>query len=473
VAQHPLTANARSITNWDFTSATVPVGQVAAPVLNSRTVALTQVKGRFPVSSPFYVTLNTAQSVQHAVVQGYAPGTRGTGTLSLALPATLPVGARVEMAGALGTVPYIDYDNNGVKDTLAERVDFRLSHSASPGGVRANGGLLWFGDVRASNLRDHGTADAVSAAAGIIRASGVMQIVAGPPAPEPASTPQVLLSGQYSDNQRTQTVRDATLASSSADSAFPGNGTGWGNMTAAQKAQLVDDGWNRLAGNDTAERQVRHFVPPDITGGSSGVSLYRQKSKYSKAPDYSASASAALHGYGEGIYINNPQDRERVGTGVNTYREMTPLELRNMWFSSVAGSASTGTEYYRLSQPSRASATNKSLEQQHLRGWVGPDEFRARGALVEINDNNTVTITLDSRDDSPAYNTGTAAHKAWRTPEGTLLGHATAGGVYVKTFAWPANGVIFAEGNLRVRGTATHPPRSLTIVSTNATVISL
>jgi hypothetical protein len=32
---------------------------------------------------------------------------------------------------------------------------------------------------------------------------------------------------------------------------------------------------------------------------------------------------------------------------------------------------------------------------------------------------------------------------------------------------WPANGIVFAEGNLRVRGTATNPPRSLTVVSMN------
>jgi hypothetical protein len=93
--------------------------------------------------------------------------------------------------------------------------------------------------------------------------------------------------------------------------------------------------------------------------------------------------------------------------------------------------------------------------------------FRPRGALVEINADNTLTITLDSRDDSAAYNLGAAAHKGWRDARGHLLGHATAGGVYTQTFAWPQNGVVFAEGNLRVRGQANDPPHSLTFVSMN------
>lgn len=305
------------------------------------------------------------------------------------------------------------------------------------------------------------------ASIGAVRASGVMQIVAGPPAPEPPSTPSVKIGGQYFDGRTTQTINEAPLTNSSADRAFPGSEGPWASMTASQKAQLVDDGWNRLAGNVTGDRQVQPFTPPDLTRGIDGVSRYRQKTKFSPPGNPADGAAASLYGYGEGLYINNPQDRERVGTGANTYRDMTPVELRNLWLSHEAGSSTRGTEYHRLSQPSSTSATNKSLEQQHLRGWIGPDEFRARGALLEINNDNTLTVSLDPRDEGPAFNRGPAPHKGWRNPDGTLMGHPTSGGVYQRTVPWPTNGIVFAEGNLRVRGTAINPPRSLTVVAMN------
>jgi hypothetical protein len=484
-AQQPLTANMRSVTNWDFVTATVPSGKVASQVTNSKTVPLTQVSGRFPLNTHFYITLNTAQAVQFAVVQSYVSSGVAKGVLTLAVPLSIPAGARVEMAGALGSPPYINYDNsvnaanNPTIDTTNERVDLNLSSAATPGSVRVNGGLLWFGEVRAANLRSRESVEApltsgpisafgaAPASTGAVRASGVMQIVAGPTAPEPPSAPLVKISGRYFDGRTAQTVNEALLANSSADRAFPGNGGAWGQMTASQKAQLVDDGWNRLAGSVTGERQVQSFTPPDITRGANGLSRYRQKTKFSKPTNPTDGPAASLYGYGEGLYINNPQDRERIGTGANSYRDMTPIELRNLWFSHEAGSSTRGTEYHRLSQPSSASASNKSLEQQHLRGWIGPDEFRARGALLEINSDNTITISLDPRDEGPVYNKGPAPHKGWRNPDGTLMGHSTAGGVYQRTVPWPANGIVFAEGNLRVRGTATNPPRSLTVVAMN------
>jgi hypothetical protein len=92
--------------------------------------------------------------------------------------------------------------------------------------VRVNGGLLWFGEVRAANLRSResveatstsglGSAFGVAASSGALRASGVMQIVAGPPSPEPPSAPLVKISGQYFDGRAAQNVNDALLASSS------------------------------------------------------------------------------------------------------------------------------------------------------------------------------------------------------------------------------------------------------------------
>jgi hypothetical protein len=231
---------------------------------------------------------------------------------------------------------------------------------------------------------------------------------------------------------------------------------------------LVDDGWNRLTGIVTGMRQVQPFTPPDITSGIDGVSRYRQKTKFSRPVTPADGAAASLYGYGAKASISTiRKTREPHRPGANSYRYMTPIELRNLWFSHEAGSSTAQHRVLSLVTASSASATNKSLEQQHLRGWIGPDEFRARGALLEINSDNTLTISLDPRDEGPVYNKGPAPHKGWRNPDGTLMGHSTAGGVYQRTVPWPANGIVFAEGNLRVRGTATNPPRSLTVVAMN------
>jgi hypothetical protein len=53
--------------------------------------------------------------------------------------------------------------------------------------------------------------------------------------------------------------------------------------------------------------------------------------------------------------------------------------------------------------------------------------------LLEINSDNTLTISLDSRDEDLIYNKGPASHKGWRNPDGTLMGQATAGSVHQRT----------------------------------------
>ncbi|HVF84774.1 MAG TPA: hypothetical protein VM821_02245, partial [Abditibacteriaceae bacterium] len=455
---NPLVGALRTVSNWDFANQTVPSAQIAA--VSGTALTLGKGRGNFPVGGNVYVLIGDPLSnrgLRGAVVESFNSSTRILKLAATVAPAP-QIGERVEMAAALGAPPFLDFNNNGAFETARENISFDFGSAnggTSSGGVRANGGLLWFGDVRALQLRAAQNASS-SAGAATIRASGGVQFMPAPSAP--TAIPAVTVAGEYSNNGSTRTLSNAPLVPSN-NANFPG---AWAGMNANDKAQLVDDGWNRIADVPSSARQVNHFMPPNIAAGGA-QNRYRQLSQYSKPLSSGDPSSAALHGYGEGIYLNNSRDRERIGTG-SGLREMTQDELRRMWTSHVSSSSLT---YLRLGTPSSRTVANRSLEEQHLRGWIGPDEFRARGALVEVNADSTISITLDSRDDTATYNLGAAAHKGWRDARGNLLGHATSGGVYRQTFAWPRNGVIFAEGNIRIRGQATNPPHSLSVVSMN------
>ncbi|HEX8234526.1 MAG TPA: hypothetical protein VF600_01075 [Abditibacteriaceae bacterium] len=496
VAHNPLFAAMRSVTNWDFGQKAVPVAQVAAsPPPTSTQFSLEAPPGAsllsatnpvFPLtltSGPFYILIGDPKSgrVRGAVVESYAFDTsvtppRNVMKLSLALGAAPAAGERVEMAGALGAPSFLDYDGSGGPfDAAKERIDFWLSAdtstSASAGGVRVNGSLLWYGDVKAAGLRSPQSAtygqSATDTVPGAIKASGLMQIMQE--TTTPASTPQVAITGQYFNGRSNQnTPANTTLDSSSAERTFPGN---WSGMTAGEKAQLVDDGWNRLQGEETAQtRNVQPFTPPDITSDQQGLSRYRNLSKYSQPAKSSDGPSAALHGYGQGIYLDNTTDRERVYDGTKNFlREMNQAELRQLWL------AASGPDFSRGGSAQAITSPTASLEQQHLRGWVGSDEFRARGALVELN-GNTLSITREMRDDNTATDTtrsqGPVPSKGWKDAGGKLLGDSSVagpslGGVYRQTLPWPQNGILFAEGNIRIKGVAANARRSLTVVSMN------
>lgn len=170
-------------------------------------------------------------------------------------------------------------------------------------------------------------------------------------------------------------------------------------------------------------------------------------------------------GYGEGVFIDNREDVEKFGT-----RALKDWELQRLWQRKAFG---TETLFY----PAATSATNGfpkisgSLEERGGRGWINPWQFLPRGTFIELK-GNEISITRDERSDD-----GTI-QKFWSSPNG-----APQYGVYrqiIRMFAnyheryfdingtptpilntslatpanvWPAfNGVIFAEGNVRVRG---------------------
>jgi len=346
-----------------------------------------------------------------------------------------------------------------------------------PGSTYVNGGLILQGNTFAQRLMAPRLATTI-VPPGAVKSTGLM-----------LTSGTAEISGLVDDGGTGLAVNGTLQSSNGAGFPFTGGGT------QEQRIQLVEDGWNRLAGSPDPTRQVKPFTPPDITAGGQGFGRYRQLTKYSAVDTVlypGASPQAAAYGYGQGVYINNPQDRERKRSGTaGRYIDMTQSDLMSLWFSSETAS---GNPALRLSEPSETIPTSgqsdtDTLEEMHLRGWVAPNEFLARGALIELDPANArVYITLDSRNDGKAnphangattvypYQ-GSTPNKGWHDVDGTLDGDATVGGVYRKSMPWPANGVIFAEGNLRVRGGAFDtsgntdltviPPRSLTIVSMN------
>ena len=479
-AQQPGTRGAMEVTNWDFQNETVPVAQALTG--SGTTLTVNNLQGSWP-PVPFYIMRGDPAhggTVERHIVTAVA-GNALTLSATTPISAAVTAGERVELAAALGAPLAIDYNADGTADTTVERVDFQVSkdtipsvtYANIPGSTYVNGGLIWEGNAYAQRLLAPRLATA-SAAAGAVKSTGLIY------------TAGATTVGGTIDDGGSGTAVSGTLQSSN-NGAFPFTGGG----TTEQRLQLVEDGWNRLAGSPDATRQVKVATPPDITVGGQGFGRYRQLTKYSRSTD-AANPQAAAYGYGEGIYINNPQDRERKRTGTaGRYADMTQAELMDLWFSADTGS---GNKALRLSEPAETLPTSAeselaSLEEMHLRGWVAPNEFLARGALIELDPVNAkIYITLESRNDGRATShpngastlypyMGSVPAQGWRNTDGSLDGDVNLGGVYRKELDWPANGVIFAEGNLRVRGgafdasgnvlTTADPGRSLTIVSMN------
>ncbi|HEX8234945.1 MAG TPA: hypothetical protein VF600_03230 [Abditibacteriaceae bacterium] len=137
-----------------------------------------------------------------------------------------------------------------------------------------------------------------------------------------------------------------------------------------------------------------------------------------------------------------------------------------------------GVDGYAFPLGISATEGTPSLEQRGIRGWINQFEFLPRGALIELNDIDPttfeITITRDDRSDTAA--TYSDRNKAWRSPNGSLIPQAYRMRIRVNNVGLPSeqvvryvgapgydtpavdtyngafNGVIFAEGNVRVRG---------------------
>jgi hypothetical protein len=422
-------------------------------------------KGDFKaLGVPFTITLSDPRNgipAQSAVVTEVRDNTplapeRDKFTFVLAQP--LPTGlatdtTRVELAANIGAPTRIDYNNEGTLGTGKTLVDsgiqFRFSDGvAGPNtefvdGGRFNGGLVLSGDLLATKLRpiSKSLVGTLISPPGSIQASGVIAM----------DNAAAVTVASVDGNVASQTLQ---RSSNSANGVFP-------TALDAEKNEVVSDGWNSIKGalpSDQSFRSVQNFRPPVIDSGE-GLERYRKLSRFSLPLDTLDPIEASQYGYGQGIYIDNLQDKEKIfDTTLATpaLREMTQSELTQMWLSQWTGTPATTPDFLRTGVPAAINSATASLEQKHLRGWVSPDEFRARGVEIELVGDSLV-ITRDARDETGAR----AVDNTWKnSANGNNID-----GRYTHTFSWPANGVVFAEGNVRIKGIATNAPRSLTVVS--------
>ncbi|WP_123580376.1 hypothetical protein [Abditibacterium utsteinense] len=515
----PIAQNMRVVSNWDFKNGVVPVAQAGSWNNTSRVVTLTNIKGNFP-EPPFAVMIGDPRSVAPpgtpkirggvVVAKTATTFTFGYPNVSLAIDTK----ERIELAASIGSPIGLNYNNdanNASPGAITNPV--RMTDNNTAGGVRINGGLWLTGKAFSDSLR--APADAYGPTVlppASIQTSGMLG------RDLPASITEFRVQGQGIVGTNNDLV-------SSNGTSFPG---GWTGSDRKTKDQLVSDAWNRLSGVPSGSRppgnlstfdalgtrSVTSFIPPSIDGGE-GLERYRNLTRFSPPANPTDAASVSLYGSGQGIYIDNSSDKEQIyvtnedangngtldaGEDVNNdgfletktgFREMRQAELTKMWVSRPLPNPAVtqpappappillpATDYMRTGTPAALNSTTASLEQQHLRSWVGPEEFRGRGAEVVLGNDPAfvnpssdpllanpsgafLTVIRDARDDKPANIFGGVTQKTWKAP----ATGAEQPGKYSRTFAWPQNGVLFAEGNVRIRGTATDAPKSLTVVS--------
>ncbi|HEX8551456.1 MAG TPA: hypothetical protein VF681_07845 [Abditibacteriaceae bacterium] len=197
------------------------------------------------------------------------------------------------------------------------------------------------------------------------------------------------------------------------------------------------------------------------------------------------SSAGSPYGYGPGVYIDNRDDVEKIASSTG-FVALKNFEVQRLWQRKPFGGnalfypAATNTAPHNFPKPTG------SLEERGIRGWVNPWQFLPRGALIELK-GDEIVITRDDRSERAGRTVDTA--KAWKNPDGSLLEAATQPGRntfrmrYVvsgadagkRFFGAPDadvqvgnavafQGVIFTEGNARVRG---YLNRAVTIVSMN------
>ena len=209
--------------------------------------------------------------------------------------------------------------------------------------------------------------------------------------------------------------------------------------------------------------------------------------------------AAGAHGYGPGVFIDNAEDFDKTSAG-----EMTNSQLHRWWqrksfesqglgsvqnvtYTGNNAALTTGSERLRLSFP-RPGVDNYtyplasgSLEEKGIRGWISPWEFVPRGATITLRGNDYIQIDREHLDN----NGNTDLAKSWKDSAGVVIpaqnhfsmffnpnlplrtlglnGAAYADSQTMISMTSLFNGVIYAQGNIKIRGNWTGRP--LTIVS--------
>ena len=350
----------------------------------------------------------------------------------------------------------IDLLNTGTPTAIAAN----FPNYEQPNGIVANGSLWLQNQVRLSNLSKVGTK---------LFASGSLAID-----DSAQNASKIVLPGGDVD----ATPNGNQIVPSNVN--YPGNNvvlTAAATSDGVKKTDLINDGWDKIGATTLGldysptpnikplARDVEPFEPAKIDSPTN-VARYRALTRNSA----------------NGVYINNRDDVEKIYNATTLRNEpMTQAQLVNMLVSPpvpLTNPVTLPADYSRTGTAStnaqQTPADTVSLEQRHLRGWVGPDEFLARGALVELIQNPAgapaLRVTYDARSD--ANPTGPDNNKTVRDANGNPQP-----GVYTQIVPWPSNGTLFAEGNLRIRGSIQLPVPptdgsadrypSLTVVSLN------
>ena len=451
----PWSSALRSISNWKVgtTEETtgVPNGLVTAPVTANPSAAVpvdinNEGRPQFDAGNvPFDVVIikkdlvtPANSTVRGAVVTNVA--TSGTTTtLTLAkLDNDIVAGETIQKAAAIGTGSTIDLLNTG--EATPPTIEAAFPNYAQPNGILANGSIWLQNQAQLSNLGNDGTR---------LFTSGSLAIDDS----DPTTAKKLVLPSQIVGTPITGNADSNKLVPSNVG--YPGNNivlTAAAMSNGVETTDFIEDGWNKINAVKALgleyipdqTRTVKPFTPVQIDSAQN-LTRYRALTRNSA----------------NGVYIDNRDDVEKVGAAPMNQEAL--LKMLN-------SDATTATDFYLRN----ATAGGASLEEKHLRGWVGPDEFLARGALVELiqapGNNPRLRITYDSRSD--ANPNGPDLNKTLRDANGDLLP-----GVYSREINWPSNGTLFAEGNIRIRGNVNLPTPptddspdlfpSLTVVSMN------
>ncbi len=457
----------RSVSNWRFGTTDdntgVPYAKVVAdqtivtPTSNVTVAVDTTNSPAFLESEvPFNVviikkdTVTPANSTVRGAVVTKVDTTMGTVLTLARLDSSLAKDEVIQKAAAIGTAGTIDLLNTGQTPTPGNPMTFPTQDQ--PNGILANGSLWLQNQVRLSNLSSKLTSDVTKVGTQLITSGSLVIDNSAPNISKKivpsANGDMVASAGGYD------------LVPSNVN--YPGNNivlTAAAVSNGVEKTDLINDGWDKIGSVKTlgleytpsTPRTVEPFTPARIDSATN-LARYRALTRNSA----------------EGVYIDNRDDVEKVGTVPMTQAQL--VEMLNSPISNPLTDAE-GRFYTKNSPQPLPTVTNVSLEQRHLRGWVGNDEFIARGALVELVPGTTpkIRVTHDARSD--ANPNGPDLNKTFRNGNGNLRP-----GVYSQELPWPSNGTLFAEGNIRIRGSvdlssvpiavaANYP--SLTVVSMN------
>lgn len=311
-------------------------------------------------------------------------------------------------------LPWVDINENGQRDSN-EMFTFTVA-----GGVRVNGDLLWVGAVRV--LLNPSLKEQVEVAGEIAH-----------DASDPAfpTDVQVSLDGGSTWNPVNPSRTPAGLPNP--------------NFVLPPLRGIYKDHLAQLAGDPS--RWTPRLEPPSLgledRDPATGHTRWEELTQYSGVPVLGGSRNSGEFGFGQGIFIDNDHPNQRQDLDL----------VRNEWLGQDESGVPGEWQGLRYVPPGAEIVLyGRDVDETT---WQAAGRYPAN-----YNDNPAVPDLMIRRD------VGHGDHPWQYAPNGTPLVDANGNPMPMEFlfFDYPANGVIYAEGNLRIRGTLP-PDTSLTVVS--------